>query len=39
MRKSTIDILGLLVYWLVILVTLLAAFNVLSLTVVSDLFQ
>lgn len=39
MRKSTIDILGLLVYWLVILVTLLAAFNTLGLAVVSDLFS
>ena len=39
MRKSTIDILGLLVYWLVILITLLAAFNTLGLTVVSDLFS
>lgn len=39
MRKSTIDVLGLLVYWLVILVTLLAAFNTLGLTVVSDLFS
>ncbi len=38
-RKSTIDILGILVYWLVILVTLLAAFNTLGLTVVSDLFS
>ncbi len=39
MRKSTIDILGILVYWLVILITLLAAFNTLGLTVVSDLFS
>ncbi len=38
-RKSTIDILGILVYWLVILATLLAAFNTLGLTVVSDLFS
>lgn len=38
-RKSTIDILGVLVYWLVILATLLAAFNTLGLTVVSDLFS
>lgn len=36
-KKSTIDILGLLVYWLVILVTLLVAFNTLGLTVVSEL--
>lgn len=39
MRKSTIDVLGILVYWLVILITLLAAFNTLGLTVVSDLFS
>ena len=39
MRKSTIDILGILIYWLVILVTLLAAFNTLGLAVVSDLFS
>ncbi len=38
-RKSTIDILGILIYWLVILATLLAAFNTLGLTVVSDLFS
>ena len=37
LRKGTIDILGLLVYWLVILATLLVAFNTLGLTVVSDL--
>src|SRR3990172_7505370 len=37
-RKSTIDVLGLLVYWLAILVTLLTTFNVLGLTVVSELF-
>ena len=37
MRKGTIDILGILVYWLVILATLLIAFNALGLTVVSDL--
>ena len=36
-RKTTIDILALLVYWLMILVTLLVAFNTLGLTVVSDL--
>jgi len=38
-RRSTIDILGILVYWLVILATLLAAFNTLGLTVVSDMFS
>jgi hypothetical protein len=38
-RRSTIDILGVLVYWLVILATLLAAFNTLGLTVVSDMFS
>jgi hypothetical protein len=37
-KKSTIDILGILIYWLVILVTLLVAFNTLGLTVVSELF-
>lgn len=37
MKKGTIDILGILVYWLAILATLLIAFNVLGLTVVSDL--
>ncbi|GMR20633.1 MAG: hypothetical protein BMS9Abin36_1229 [Gammaproteobacteria bacterium] len=36
-RKTTIDILGILVYWLIILATLLVAFNTLGLTVVSDL--
>jgi len=36
-RKTTIDILGILVYWLTILATLLVAFNTLGLTVVSDL--
>ena len=36
-RKTTIDILALLVYWLMILITLLIAFNTLGLTVVSDL--
>ena len=38
-RKTTIDILGLLVYWLVILGTLLVAFNTLGLGVVSELFS
>jgi hypothetical protein len=37
-KKGTIDVLGLLIYWLIILVTLLAAFNWLGLTVVSELF-
>lgn len=37
LRKGTIDILGVLIYWLVILATLLVAFNALGLTVVSDL--
>ncbi len=36
-RKTTTDILGILVYWLVMLFTLLGAFNILGLTVVSDL--
>ena len=38
-KKSTVDILGILIYWLTILVTLLVAFNSLGLTVVSDLFS
>jgi hypothetical protein len=38
-RKNTIEVLGVLVYWLVILVTLLATFNSLGLTVVSELFS
>ena len=38
-KKSTIDILGLLIYWLIILVTLLVAFNTLGLTEVSRLFE
>ncbi|MBI3896752.1 MAG: hypothetical protein HY308_00480 [Gammaproteobacteria bacterium] len=38
-RKSTIDVLGLLVYWLAILMTLLAAFNSFGLTVLSELFS
>jgi len=38
-KKNTIDILGLLVYWLVILGTLLVAFNALGLAVVSELFS
>lgn len=36
-RKTTVDILGILTYWLIILATLLVAFNTLGLTVVSDL--
>ncbi len=36
--KTTIDILGILIYWLAILFTLLIAFETLGLTVVSDLF-
>ncbi len=38
-RKTTIDILGILIYWLTILVALLVAFNVLGLKEVSDLFR
>ncbi len=38
-KKTTIDILGILVYWLVILLTLLTAFNSLGLGVVSELFR
>jgi hypothetical protein len=38
-RKNTIEVLGLLVYWLVILVTLLTTFNSLGLTIVSELFS
>lgn len=37
-RKTTIDILGILIYWLAILFTLLIAFETLGLAVVSDLF-
>jgi hypothetical protein len=36
--KTTSDILGILIYWLAILFTLLIAFETLGLTVVSDLF-
>lgn len=36
-RKTTIDIIGVLIYWLIILATWLVAFNMLGLTVVSDL--
>jgi hypothetical protein len=38
-RKTTIDILAILGYWLVILITLLTAFNTLGLGVVSDLLR
>lgn len=38
-KKTTIDILGVLVYWFVILIALLAAFNVLGLGVVAELFN
>jgi hypothetical protein len=38
-RKDTIDVLGLMAYWLAVLATLLIAFNSLGLTVVSELFS
>jgi hypothetical protein len=38
-KKSTIDILGVLTYWFAILVTLLTTFNVLGLGVVAELFN
>ncbi len=38
-KKTTIDILGILIYWLAILVALLVAFNILGLKEVSDLFS
>jgi hypothetical protein len=38
-RKTTIDVLGLLGYWLAILITLLTAFNTLGLGVVSELLR
>src|SRR4030066_1830844 len=38
-RKTTIDVLGVLGYWLVILITLLTAFNTLGLGVVSELLR
>ena len=38
-KKTTIDILGVLVYWFVILITLLTTFNVLGLGVVAELFN
>lgn len=36
-KKTTIDIIGILIYWLIMLATWLIAFNMLGLTVVSDL--
>ena len=36
-KKTTIDIIGMLIYWLIMLATWLVAFNMLGLTVVSDL--
>ena len=38
-RKSTTDVLGVMVYWLAILMTLLTTFNVLGLTALSTLFH
>jgi hypothetical protein len=38
-RMTTIDLLGVLTYWLVILITLLTAFNTLGLGVVAELFR
>lgn len=38
-KRTTGEIIGLLIYWTVILVTLLVASNVMGLTVVSDLFS
>jgi Mechanosensitive ion channel, conserved TM helix len=38
-RKTTIDVLAILGYWLVMLITLLTAFNTLGLGVVSDLLR
>lgn len=38
-RKNAIEVLGLLVYWLAILITLLTAFNSLELVIVSELFS
>jgi len=38
-KKGTIDILGILSYWFIILITLLTTFNVLGLSVVADLFN
>jgi hypothetical protein len=36
-KKTTIDIIGMLIYWLIMLATWLVAFNMLGLTAVSDL--
>jgi len=38
-RSGTVDVLGVMVYWLAILMTLLATFNVLGLTALSTLFH
>ena len=38
-RKSTIDVLGVMVYWLAILMTLLATFNAMGMTALSTLFN
>lgn len=38
-RKTTSEILGLLIYWIIILITLLVASNVVKLDVVSELFS
>lgn len=38
-KKTTIDVLGILAYWLVILITLLTAFNTLGLGVVAELLR
>lgn len=38
-RKTTIDVLGALVYWLIVLMTLLTTFNTLGLAIVSELFS
>src|SRR6266566_790334 len=38
-KKNTVDVLGILAYWFAILLTLLATFNSLGLTVVSDVFS
>lgn len=39
LRKSTVEVLGILGYWLVILITLLTAFNTLGLGVVAELLR
>ena len=38
-RQSTVDVLGVMVYWLAILMTLLTTFNMLGLTALSTLFH